>query len=312
MVEDLSTAQNLLNSGNYKEALSIYDRCYPIFLEKFMEVKREYAICLQERLRYFESIKLTEELLNNNPNDTEMLLNYCICLGKQNKFLEAIEFYKKILSIDKNFKKQQGYYAYLLERTNQIEDAKMVYKLAVDNEPNNVWYLSHYAFFLQKIKEYEQADKYFREALDRDGKNTWLLKRYSYFLIEAKGKEEGTKYYENILKEEKENYNHYINMAEIYLISKDFNKIKKLLEEAETIEKPIVMQIVLLFYWGVYHISQEEYEEYNKKMEKMVDLKKKYKSYIHRDFIDLNTFVECNLNDKQKKSYADILEKLNN
>ena len=82
-------AKKLLNQKKYKEALTMYDSIYERDKNQSLDFLKEYAWCLQERLRYRESIELTQKILLQAPRDTDALLNYTICLGKQNFHKEA-------------------------------------------------------------------------------------------------------------------------------------------------------------------------------------------------------------------------------
>lgn len=309
--QQLQIAHELYIGENYKEALPIYDEVFGKTADPSLDLVKEYAVCLQERLRYAESIELTNRVLQENPNDTGMLLNYCICLGKQNRHKEALEKYEKILLIDRDFLNQIGYYAYLLERTGNNEKADLYYKRALKSEPENLWYASHYAFFLQKVKRCEEAELYYIKAIKSDPENTWLIKRYAFFINEMKGKNDVYSYYESLIRQDSLNYNYYINMAEAAIVFKDQERAKELLDKADKVEKPLVMKLILLFYWGVYFISVENYENVKNTVEKIELLRKNYNSYIHRDLIDLNSYIDKNFSDTQKEQYKAVMNSLN-
>ncbi len=309
--QQLHKAHKLYNEGNYKEALVIYDEAFCKVALPSTDLVKEYASCLQERLRYAESIELTNKVLQENPNDSSMLLNLCICLGKQNKHRDALRQYEKILLTEKDYTDQIGYYAYLLERTGNIEKADIYYKKALEFEPENLWYISHYAFFLQKIKRYEQSEFYYKKAIESDPENTWLIKRYAFFINEMRGKIDVYSYYDNLIMKEPSNYNYHINMAEATIIFKDGEKARKHLEKADKLDKPLVMELILLFYWGVYFIYIEDYKNLGSAKKKISIQRENYKSYIHRDLIDLGSFIDSNFSDIQKEQYNDLLISLN-
>jgi|GEM_PF-2903810 len=309
--QQIQKAHKLYTDENYKEALSIYDNIFSKITNPSLELVKKYAVCLQERLRYMESMKLTLELLEQKPDDTSMLLNYCICLGKQNRHKEALQQYEKILSIDSKFINQLGYYAYLLERTGNNEKADYYYKKALAHEPQNLWYTSHYAFFLQKNKRYKDSEFYYKKAIESDTNNTWLVKRYAFFIAEMRGKEFAYSYYDDLIKKDPHNYNYFINMVELALIFQDEDKAFEYLDKADKLEKPLVMDIILLFYKGTYFVFKKDYEKVKTILGDMSLLRKEYKSYIHRDLTDLNNFIEKNLNSNQRYEYSNILVSLN-
>jgi hypothetical protein len=100
-------------------------------------------------------------------------------------------------------------------------------------------------------------------------------------------------------------------MAEAALIFKDGEKARELLEKSDKLEKPLVMELILLFYWGMYFIYTENYKDVENTKEKIASLRQNYKSYIHRDLIDLNSFMDRNFSNFQKEQYKDLLNSLN-
>ncbi len=304
--KELLNANKEYEKKNYKEALLIYDNLFYKISDPSIKLIKKYAICLQKKLRYQESIKLIKLVLEKKPRDTDMHLNHCICLGKQNKHLEALEVYERILKIDDKFRIQIGYYAYLLGRTGNNEKAEYYYKLALEYEPENLWYISHYAFFLQRLKRYSEAEMYYKKAIENDSENTWLIKRYAFFLYETSGKDSAYLYYDELIKKDPLNYSYYINAAELALIVDDEDIAFKFLCNAHELHKPLVIEVVSLFYLGVYFICKKEYEKLDDLIKQLSILRKENTSYIDRDLTDLDTYINDNFDHSQSEMYITI------
>jgi tetratricopeptide (TPR) repeat protein len=307
MNDHQTAAKELFNQKKYKEAVIIYDSIYERDKNQTLDFLKEYAWCLQERLRYRESIELTLKILQQAPKDTDALLNYTICLGKQNFHKEAAEQYEKILEIDGNFSREIGYYGYLLERLGKLKEARKYYQRGLEIEPDNNWYISHYALCLQKSKQYPEAVRYFRKSLEKEPKNTWLIKRFAMLKQEVDGKDAAYRYYEDLLPQYPGNTNLYINYAELTILNNDPDKALELLKRAETIEKVLVMEIIYSFYIGFCCLIKEDYSQVEKYIEVISEKVKSYKSYIHRDFTDIEAHVEGAFNSRQKSLYEKLL-----
>ncbi len=314
--KEIMRAHDYYTQKKYSEALMLYDglinkmRSFPKVFQK------EYAICLQKSMRYKEGALITKNILKSEPEDTDMLLNMCICLGKLGKHKAALVYYNRILKIDRTYITEIGYYAYLLGKTKKLKKADHYYRFALKKEPDNAWYISHYAFFLQEQKKYQEAEVYFKTAMDKEPKNSWVLKRYVYFLYETKGKDAAYSYCDKLIKNDSLNCNIYINSAELAIVLSDADRVLALLNAAEQLENPLVIDVILLFYWTVYYLCNRDYEKVEENVEKLLKKRKEYTGYIHRDFTDLENYISKKNNFYQRIQYhilSDVLrgEKIN-
>ena len=307
----LETAHQLFLDKKYREALEVYDEVYKKNKNIRDNLIKEYAICLQERLRYKESINLSLELLDKNNNDTELMLNYVICLGKQGKHQDALREYEKIFEVDKTFKEQIGYYAYLLERNGLFDKADKYYLIALTSEPDNIWYISHYALYLHKAKRYQESQMYFQKALQLEPDNTWAIKRYAFLINDMQGKEVAYSYYQSLIQANPQNSNFLINLAELCIVAGEPSKAITYLNQVQIIKKPLIMEIINHFYLAVYFISQKNYLKLKNVLEQIRNTTKEYSSYIHRDFTDLGEYITNHYNLEQQRKYKELLYILN-
>jgi tetratricopeptide (TPR) repeat protein len=124
---------------------------------------------------------------------------------------------------------------------------------------------------------------------------------------EVDGKDAAYRYYEDLLPQYPGNTNLYINYAELTILNNDPDKALELLKRAETIEKVLVMEIIYSFYIGFCCLIKEDYSQVEKYIEVISEKVKSYKSYIHRDFTDIEAHVEGAFNSRQKSLYKKLL-----
>lgn len=305
-------AAALTGEERFKEALVIFDEIKDQVEDPSTEFKRHHAQCLQERLRYDESMALLSDILAGDADDTEALLIRTFCHGKQNKHAEAIADYERILELDGSFSKQIGYYAYLLERTGRLEDADQYYLKGLEAHPDDLWYLGHYAFYLHKVKRYDESADYFERTIAKNTKNTWAIKRYAYLKRDKDGLDAASAYYDQLIGDEPDNVNHYLNYAELLILGGKGDVAEPLLETALTLDKPLVLEVIAQFYMAFYYLSVKDYVAVNTHYSKIIELVKGVESYIHRDYTDIAGYVETNFDPQQTELYGLILSRASN
>lgn len=269
-----------------------------------------YMICLRERLRYRESIELSEKLLKMHSNNSVELLNLCICYGKQGEYKRAIEYYEEILKNDSAFEEQLGYYAYLLYQNNKLEESKKVYEIAIKKEPNNSWYISHYALLLEKLGQYSEAIKYFKKAMDLDQNNTWLIKTFIFLYGKLEGTKKAYKYYLDLIKNNKDNFNLYINYAEYAILNNDIDYAKNILEKIEVEKMSIALQVIYYIYSCFIDLYNDQKDDFEINKVLFLQKRQQYNGYIHRDFTLLNKFAEEKFTKENNYLYHQILQNL--
>ncbi|MBD3315735.1 MAG: tetratricopeptide repeat protein [Chitinivibrionales bacterium] len=306
--ETLRYAYSLYAKGEYKSALQLYDEKQKMGGSSSLngEHRLAYAWCLQERLRYAESMVLTKKILQENPTDATALVNYAICLGKQNSHREALTYFDKILDSDPKYVPRIGYYAYLLERTGDFEKAAIYYKKALDLEPDNLWYISHYAFFLHKARKLEDSEKWFKKTLELSPENTWVIKRYVYLLRDLYGDGKANAYYEELINTDSANANHYINYAELKILQGYHAEAGRILQEATSLNNPLVISIIIRVYLTTLSILQDD-GQVDESLKKLRESAQRYGNYIHRDYTDLKNYMRINANDMRNALFDDVL-----
>ena len=94
------------------------------------------------------------------------------------------------------------------------------------------------------------------------------------------------------------------------MVLSDEDRALELLGEAEQLEKSLVINVILLFYWAVYHLCNRNYEELERTVEKLLLKRKEYTGFIHRDFTDLDKHIHQKTNVYQKMQYQILLSVL--
>ncbi|WP_151949448.1 SIR2 family protein [Aliarcobacter butzleri] len=98
------------------------------------------------------------------PNSIELMNNYAVFLEEAMRYNEAEDYYYKALEIEPNYAKANGNYANLLFNLSRNKDAEIYYKKALDIDFNNANLNGNYAQFLIVLGKKEEAKSYIENA----------------------------------------------------------------------------------------------------------------------------------------------------
>jgi tetratricopeptide (TPR) repeat protein len=131
--KNINKAVELTKIGNYKEALGIYD-----------------------------------SLIEEDPENLDILFNKGVVLLKRNEYEDAIVDFDKIIGIDPNYKvallmKGVGYHG-----LNNLKEEENCYDKALEIDPAYAKALFNKATLLKEKGEFEDADRYYNEAVKAD------------------------------------------------------------------------------------------------------------------------------------------------
>jgi len=131
--KNINKAVELTKIGNYKEALGIYD-----------------------------------SLIEEDPENLEILFDKGVVLSKKNKYEDAIVEFDKIIEIDSKYKdawlmKGVGYHG-----LNNLKEEENCYDKALEIDPAYAKALFNKAMLLREKGEFEDAERYYNEAVKAD------------------------------------------------------------------------------------------------------------------------------------------------
>lgn len=196
--EDLTPGFKMLEKGNFKEAKTFFKplaQAYPT--NKTILICYGRAVGLSGEPKVANTI--FKGLLEKHPNDFEVQINY------YESFLWA----------------------------NQFKEAKPLYADLVANNPKNFAAILGYANTLSNLKEYKEALKWVNKAIEVDPDNNsakvskkYIKLGYANYYVNNQNYKKGESLLKEILEDFKDDKDALLNLANIYLITKDVNKAK--------------------------------------------------------------------------------------
>ncbi|EWH13198.1 hypothetical protein KLA_10678 [Cellulophaga geojensis KL-A] len=196
--EDLTPGFKMLEKGNFKEAKTFFKplaQAYPT--NKTILICYGRAVGLSGEPKIANTI--FKGLLEKHPNDFEVQINY------YESFLWA----------------------------NQFKEAKPLYADLVANNPKNFAAILGYANTLSNLKEYKEALKWVNKAIEVDPDNNsakvskkYIKLGYANYYVNNQNYKKGESLLKEILEDFKDDKDALLNLANIYLITKDVNKAK--------------------------------------------------------------------------------------
>ncbi|MEW5692374.1 MAG: tetratricopeptide repeat protein [Candidatus Hydrogenedentota bacterium] len=109
--------------------------------------------------------KVLKDILNDFPNDSEVLYEIGLCYIKQEKYEDCIEVWKKALASDKENFFLSNEIAELLLRTSKLEEAVKYFNKSLLVSPNDTMALSGLAIIYMAKGEYEKSRRYWEHIL---------------------------------------------------------------------------------------------------------------------------------------------------
>ncbi|PKB42769.1 tetratricopeptide repeat protein [Cellulophaga sp. RHA19] len=197
--EDFSPGFKMLENGEFKDAKDFFEplsKTYPN--NKTVQLCYGRAVGLSGNPEKANTI--FANLLKKHPNDFEVQINY------NESFLWA----------------------------NQFKEAKPLYADLVANNPSNFAAILGYANTLSNLKEYKDALKWVNKAIEVDPKNNgakvsrkYIKLGYANYYVNNQNYKKGESLLKEILTDFTDDKDALLNLANIYLITKNVDKAKK-------------------------------------------------------------------------------------
>ncbi|WBU90570.1 tetratricopeptide repeat protein [Cellulophaga omnivescoria] len=196
--EDLTPGFKMLEKGNFKEAKTFF-----------------------------------KPLAEANPTNKTILICYGRAVGLSGEPKVANTIFKGLLEKHPNdFEVQINYYESFLW-SNEFKEAKPLYSDLVKNNPENFAAILGYANTLSNLKEYKEALKWVNKAIEVDPDNNsakvskkYIKLGYANYYVNNQNYKKGEILLKEILKDFKDDKDALLNLANIYLITKEVNKAK--------------------------------------------------------------------------------------
>ncbi len=201
----------------YKKALELNPKSYAVHLnlsKLFMQLKN-----YQNALGHIEAgIKI-------NDKTPELYYQRGEVFSKVGLFTKAIEDYDKFLSIFKNHRQAIENRARCLVLAKRYEEAREVYTKILESNPK-LHHINYYLgwSFLHEGKELELAIEYYNKALEANAEMSCALTDKAIALSKLGRFDEAEEIFESQIEKNKLIAENYINLAQMYVDSKNIDK----------------------------------------------------------------------------------------
>lgn len=156
---------NLYNSGQYDEALVVYDQA--------IELNPNYAAAWYGRCRvlrrfalYQESLKACDKVLEINPNAYWAWHVRGSALNSLMRTEEALESYNKSLEIKPDYHHAWNGRCWAFNNLQKYQEALNSCDKALEIAPNDVWSWNNQGLSLKGLKRYDEALESFNRAIE--------------------------------------------------------------------------------------------------------------------------------------------------
>ncbi len=189
--------------------------------------------------------------LKTSPNDKTALLCYARAVGLSGEPIKATRLFAKLQeSYPTDFEVKINYNESFLWAKKYTE-AKPLYAQMVTNYPNEFTVLLGYANTLSNLKEYKEALKFVEKAIDLEPKNksAKISRKYMRLglanrLINNQNYQSGEKLLEEIFVDFPEDKDALLNLANLYLITKQVERAKQMYKRHATSPKDSITSLI--------------------------------------------------------------------
>lgn len=179
------------------------------------------------------AIEYYKKYLNFNPNSVEALGNIGINYARLENYTESLKWYEKVSALNPKFVPVLIAQASALSNLTQNEGALKIINDVLDSEPKNVEALRTKAEILNNLGNFDEAMKLLDEALILDPNNTLVINSKAHYLLRREIKVEDVEVLlQRSLILKPENDTTVYNLACAYALDKKYEEAITALEKA--------------------------------------------------------------------------------
>ncbi len=194
-----------------------------------------YNIYLKEK-QFEKSLKLINEILNEDSSNNLYKIDKAFVLYKLNKFEESISECKSIL-INNNNSEALNIWGLCCFATENFKNANSLFLQALDLDKENIVYLNSLGRLNHEIRESKLAEKYFLKALDLNSNAFQTLNNLAGFYLEEGKYTKAINYYKKSLLLDPNNNIILNNLAKANFSLNNLDIAEKLVRDAISNEK---------------------------------------------------------------------------
>jgi len=194
-----------------------------------------YNIYLKEK-QFEKSLKLINEILNEDASNNLYKIDKAFALYKLNRFAESISECKSIL-INNNNAEALNIWGLCCFSTKHFKDANSLFLQALNLDKENIVYLNSLGRLNHEIRESKLAEKYFLKALDLNSNAFQTLNNLAGFYLEEGKYTKAINYYKESLLLDPKNNIILNNLAKANFSLNNLDIAEKLVRDALSNEK---------------------------------------------------------------------------
>jgi len=185
-----------------------------------------------------EAISIMNRVLEADPDNLAALLNQGAFHMRQDKPGEAIQFYEKALSHEPDNPLTQRSIANFYASTGESEKAEDHFRKAFELDPDDQNTMFSLTRFFMQNDQPEKVEEFYQEAIAKSSRPVDMEINLANFKISQDQREEGIAILEGLLEEEPEHRNLLLRLSELYIEDREKDKamelVGRLLDKADT------------------------------------------------------------------------------
>lgn len=262
---------------------------------------------LQRKNDFAGALTMYEKAERLNPSNVNTRLNLGTLYQAKQEYETAIAAYDTILDVNPNFKLAYLYKAQCYKALGNKDAALENYKLALNLDPNNFNIKNEIQSLHEENMTPEQKLDYYCSQFQQNPQNPDIAYKYAYELHKAGKIKDSIYYYNQVITLDSKNTDAYINLAQAYKQTKEYDKAASTLDKAKILfpeNKIIKNQLVSLEAETtslLYADASNLYGE--KKFLEAIEVYKKIKPQTAESFLGIGACYQAMNNNVQAAEY---------
>ena len=262
---------------------------------------------LQRKNDFAGALTMYEKAEKLNPSNVNTRLNLGTLYQAKQEYETAIAAYDTILDVNPNFKLAYLYKAQCYKALGNKDAALENYKLALNLDPNNFNIKNEIQSLHEENMTPEQKLDYYCAQFQQNSQNPDIAYKYAYELHKAGKIKDSIYYYNQVITLDSKNTDAYINLAQAYKQTKEYDKAASTLDKAKILfpeNKIIKNQLVSLEAETtslLYADASNLYGE--KKFLEAIEVYKKIKPQTAESFLGIGACYQAMNNNVQAAEY---------
>ena len=211
--------------GNSTEAIATFQHALQFVNPQSRAIRYHLVQLYIKEKQYPEALSLLDQLVVDEPDDSEARLRKAMILVEQNDYPGAIEEVKQV-AVGKPYDlRVRDYLAYLYEQTHDYDKALNEYKSMIEIDDGYVDAHIHLGYLLHRMKRVEEGVDQLKQAIRLDPKRSdaYLFLGLSYY--QRKDYDDSVKAFKEGIAQDPDNPELHFNLGAVYDKTKRFDDL---------------------------------------------------------------------------------------